>query len=254
MKNKKTGMYVIAGNHDIYCQNNYATIYNLLKDNQITLLNNQLIYIDINVNNIENIINIYNQINNEKQNQKQSQIENKNKNQTKCNNKNCNQCLESLQQLNVKNISIFNDEKNISQKCNINHKNNINDINDIDYITQTNVSLNECECMVHKHKSNNDKNENENENENENQNENNNKIKTIKLSVFGSPMSFYRGKPSNAFQIHRKGEDESLWAMDERNDFNSLKIYDTDYIRTYFPNADTVFFNLCFLFLFIFFF
>eukprot|EP01083_Nonionella_stella_P118707 354448_1 len=55
------------------------------------------------------------------------------------------------------------------------------------------------------------------------------------LVLFGSPISWYRGKPSNAYQIHRK-QYKHLWNKDQRAECD--KYWDDEYIRKYFKKSD----------------
>ncbi|ETO34281.1 hypothetical protein RFI_02813, partial [Reticulomyxa filosa] len=63
---------------------------------------------------------------------------------------------------------------------------------------------------------------------------NSNKI----LRIFASPISWFRGKPSNAFQVHRHEQIDDypnidLWKMDKRP--HNMKWTVKDYIHKYFP-------------------
>ena len=55
------------------------------------------------------------------------------------------------------------------------------------------------------------------------------------LTIFGSPISWYRGKPSNAYQIHRH-QHKDLWIKDGRSE--SVKQFDDDFIAKYFYHSN----------------
>ena len=60
------------------------------------------------------------------------------------------------------------------------------------------------------------------------------KNKSIKL--FGSPISWYRKKPSCAFQVHQEESINNTWNYDTRNINNKYKC--KNYINKYFPNIN----------------
>ena len=62
-------------------------------------------------------------------------------------------------------------------------------------------------------------------------------INDRKIRLFGSPISWYRNKPSCAYQLHRKRHSD-LWCRDERDQMN--KHWDEDYIATHFPHDENV--------------
>ena len=51
------------------------------------------------------------------------------------------------------------------------------------------------------------------------------------LSIFGSPVSWYRSKPSNAYQIHRNETKHLTWYHDQRR----YKYTTSQYFNKYFP-------------------
>lgn len=55
------------------------------------------------------------------------------------------------------------------------------------------------------------------------------------LTMFGSPISFNRGKPSNAYQVHRH-QFKDLWNKDDRSD--KFKHFDDEFIEKYFYHSN----------------